>query len=112
MRYKVSLLDKIDFAPKTEVAEILQNIRTILSTRKGTVPLARELGITWEHLGKPLPVAKALQQEAIIEAIEDFEPRARVISVVFENDTTDMMEGILSPCVVVAIGEDETEEEW
>ena len=53
MKYKVTLDEKINFAPDSEVEEILQNIRTILSTRIGTVPLDRDFGTTWEHIDKP-----------------------------------------------------------
>lgn len=107
MIYEVTLEDKVDFAPATEVAEILQNIRTILTTRQGTVPLDRGFGLTWEHIDKPLPIARSLQQAAIIEAIEQYEPRATVQSVEFDDNVTDAMEGILKPRVIVSIGDDE-----
>ena len=35
----------IDFAPKTEIDEIVQNVLCILRTTKFTVPLDREFGI-------------------------------------------------------------------
>ena len=60
--YLVTLDSTVNFAPKTEVEEILQNVRTILATRLGTVPLHRGFGVTWEHIDKPLHVAKMLTQ--------------------------------------------------
>ena len=110
MNYIVSLEKEIDFAPNNEVAEILQNIRTILTTRIGSVPLHRDFGITWEHIDKPLPVAQTLMQAAIIDAIIEFEPRAKVVNVEFESNEKDAIEGVLKPRITISIGEDEEEE--
>ncbi len=106
MIYTVSLdSSAIDFAPESEVAEILQNVRTILKTRIGTVPLHRSFGVSWEHVDKPVPVAKALMQAMVIEAITAFEPRATVKSVTFPENTTDMMDGLLKAVVKISIEE-------
>lgn len=111
MKYKVSLDNNIIFSPSSETEEILQNVRTILSTRVGSVPLFRDFGISWEHIDKPLPVAKVSMQADIIEKIEEYEPRAKVESVQFETPTPEAMDGILKPIVIVSIGDDEDEEE-
>lgn len=111
MKYTVTLTDDVDFAPQSETAEILQNIRTILKTRLGTVPLARDFGISWEHLDKPYPVAKAMMTSVVIDAIEAYEPRARVESVDFDETEEAVMQGILKPRVIVSIGDDEEGEE-
>ena len=102
MEYKVTLDNSIDFAPKSTAAEVLQNVRTILNTRLGTVPLARDFGISWEHVDKPIPVARSIMQGVVIDAIEEFEPRARVESVKFDGDGAD---GILRPTVIISIKE-------
>lgn len=107
MLYQVSLSNNVDFAPQSEAAEIAQNVRTILRTRLGSVPLFRDFGITWEHIDKPLPVAKSLMLAAIIDAVEEFEPRAKVRSVEFEEDSDDAAQGILKPKVIISIGEEE-----
>lgn len=108
MIYTVTLDGAVDFAPQNEVAEILQNVRTILSGFVGSAPLHRDFGLSWEHLDKPLPVAYTLLQASVIEAIEEFEPRATVQSVEFE-DTSDMdaQEGRLRPRVIISIGDEE-----
>lgn len=106
--YAVSLDGAVDFAPPTEVHEILQNVRTILNTRIGSVPLDREFGISWEHLDKPVQVAKTRMMVDVIDAIEKHEPRAKVREVKFEK--SDAVEGVLKPVVIVSIGEDEEEE--
>lgn len=107
MQYTVTLDDSVNFAPGTEVEEILQNVRTILNTRKGTVPLDRDFGVSWEYIDQPIPVAKALLQSSVIDAIEQYEPRAYVEAVEFKDDNEDAMEGILKPIVTISIGEEE-----
>lgn len=106
-RYVVDLSTGVNFAPETKSEEILQNVRTILSTRIGTVPLHRDFGVSWEHLDKPYPVAKQLMMVEIIEAIAKFEPRAKVESVELDESAEDAMEGLLKPRVIVSIGEEE-----
>ena len=102
MEYKVALNNAVDFAPESATAEVLQNVRTILNTRIGTVPLARNFGISWEHVDMPMPVARSIMQGVVIDAIEEFEPRARVEKVTFDGDGAD---GILRPTVTISIRE-------
>lgn len=102
MEYRVTLNNAVDFAPESPTAEVLQNVRTILNTRVGTVPLARDFGISWEHVDMPMPVARSVMQGVIIDAIEEFEPRARVENVTFDGDGAD---GILRPVVTISIRE-------
>lgn len=111
MKYKVTTNTGVDFAPDTEAAEILQNVRTIISTRKGSVPLDREFGISWAMVDKPLPVARSQMQAQVIEAIEKYEPRAKVQSVEFNNDVEGSAEGLLNPIVIISIGEEEEDED-
>lgn len=106
-KFAVSLDTVIDFKPETEVAEILQNVRTILTTRIGTVPLHRDFGVSWDHLDKPYPVAKSMMMVLVIEVVEAFEPRAKVVSVEFDETLDDVMEGLLKPRVIVEVVEDE-----
>ena len=109
MKYTVTLNGAVDFAPANETAEILQNVRTILITLIGSVPMSRIFGVDWESIDSPYPVARVLMQSAVIEAIESYEPRTRVESVTFDESVTDSMDGILSPRVLISIGEDEEE---
>lgn len=103
--YSVSLLETIDFAPSSTVAEILQNIRTILTTRRGTVPLDRDFGLSWNWLDQPLPLAQMLMKAEIINAIQTYEPRAAVKAVTFAGGTENAMDGILIPTVTVTLAE-------
>ena len=101
--YLVNLEAGIDLNPKSEVAEILQNVRMILTTRIGSVPLARDFGLSWEHIDQPINVARALMQSTIIDAVERFEPRVLVKAVAFDETSEDAMEGLLKPKVTISI---------
>ena len=103
--YSVSLLETVDFAPESEAAEVLQNVRTILSTRRGTVPLDRDFGLSWSYIDKPLPVARMMLKAEIIQALQVYEPRAQVTAVGFQDSTEEAMDGILKPIVRIRLAE-------
>ena len=64
-----------------EARSILQNVQLILTTRKGTVPLYREFGIPMEFLDMPATLAEGIAVVEVTDAIEQFEPRAKVAGV-------------------------------
>lgn len=104
----VTMGEDIQFAPDSTVNEILQNIRTILNTRVGTVPLDRDFGISWDAVDEPIPIAQARLRMAVIQAINRYEPRAKVESVQLRESMEDTMDG--SPVTAVTISiEDENE---
>ena len=111
MRYIVTLDSKIDFAPENEIAEILQNVRTIIATVIGSVPMDRALGVSWESVDMPIFEARIMLKQDIIEAIEDGEPRAILQEVEFEESPIEAMDGKLKPRVIVSVGNDEEDEE-
>lgn len=92
-------LNNIDFAPENEILEILQNVRTILSTVKFSVPLDRDFGIDASLLDKSILEAKAKISSEIILAIKKYEPRVKVEEITFSGD----MDGKLQPKVQVSI---------
>lgn len=103
MEFEVSAsLEGVDFAPPSEAAEILQNVRTIITTPKYSVPLNREFGVTAAWLDEPLPVAQARLTAEIITAVQQWEPRVRVTQVTYE---TDPAQGVLRPKVRVRLVE-------
>lgn len=89
----------------TGIVEIVQNVKTILSTIRGTVPLDREFGIIGEYIDKPLPMAKALSMADIVEEVEKQEPRVEVTKVALEQLDTEAIDGILKPIVRIKIKE-------
>lgn len=94
--------NQINFAPASELEEILQNLRTIITTPKYSVPLNREMGITATWLDSPLPVAQAQLTAEIVFAVQRWEPRARVTRVTYVQDSE---QGKLIPKVQVRIVE-------
>lgn len=89
----------IDFAPATEAAEILQNVRTIITTTQYSVPLDRDFGINADMLDLPMNVAQARLQSEIITAIKKYEPRVEITAISF----TGTADGVLVPKVQVKI---------
>jgi len=90
----------IDFGA-TGLAEILQNVRTILTTVRGTVPLDRSFGIDQSPLDSPGLVARAKMTPIIIKALKTYEPRVVVQSVTYSEDE----QGRLIAAVTVELAE-------
>lgn len=86
--------------PENVLIEIIQNVKTILTTLQGTVPLDRDFGIDGTLIDKPLTVAKPLIVKDIKEKIEQYEPRAKFVSISWNGSNID---GKLIPSVRVAI---------
>ena len=101
MAYLVNANKKpaIDYAPDTVVEEVLQNVRTIITTIKGSIPLDRAFGIDGEVIDLPINVAKAKLTNEIFRAIRIYEPRAVIESITFDGD----LSGRLIPTVEVSI---------
>lgn len=81
-------LQTIDLAPATTEAEILQNVKTILTTIKYTVPLDRGFGIDASIVDLPIPVAQGKLSNEIFQAIKRYEPRASLTDIQFSSDIT------------------------
>lgn len=103
MSYTVSATDlgHVRFNEIETINAVLQNIAVILSTPKGSVPLYRDFGLDWKHLDKPINVVKVLMVSEVREAIERWEPRAKVLEVSFSADPAHP--GTLIPTVEVEI---------
>lgn len=81
----------------TRVEEIEQNIWTLMTTRQGSVPYARDRGLSEEFIDAPLPIARAKTRAEIVEMLERYEPRIRVTRVEFEESSDDAAEGRTLP---------------
>lgn len=99
MNYLIDPLKAIDFSPDTEIEEILQNVRIILTTVKGSVPLDRDFGIDGSYVDKPIPVARAKLSAEIMKAVQKYEPRVTISSISFSGS----QDGVLVPKVEVRI---------
>lgn len=98
---------KINFAPATVTEEVLQNVWMILVTTQYDCPLARGLGLSREFVDKPIETAKALCVATIYEAIEKYEPRAKIQKITFN---TNAEKGTTSPIVEVSVNDEDNEE--
>lgn len=101
MQYEVSVKapEIIDIAPKNDVNEILQNVRTILATTKGTIPLDREFGIDGSVIDMSTMQAQAYLTNEIFQAIRRYEPRVSIDNITFDGEIA----GKLIPKVVITI---------
>jgi phage baseplate assembly protein W len=108
MSYKISPgnLGKITLSETDTVTAVMQNIAVLLSTRRGSVPLYRDFGLTMDFVDRPIPAAKPLIVAEIENALREYEPRATLISVTFETDKS--MPGRLIPTVEVEIHDEES----
>lgn len=82
-------LDGVEFSPGNTYEEILQNVRTICTTPKGTVPLDRDFGLDQTLLDAPIAVAKARYTSEIISVVQRYEPRVKVTRVMYDGDGAD-----------------------
>lgn len=106
MRYLITenSLARISLNETDTVNSIKQNVAVILSTRRGTVPLDRELGLRQDFLDKPTTTARPLIVAEITEALRKFEGRAELVRVTFTEDESGP--GRLIPTVEVEIHEE------
>ena len=96
----VILNQAINFSPATETEEILQNVRTIISTVRGQVMLNRSFGISGAALDRPVREAQQAMTADIITEVARREPRATITSVRWDGTAA---EGALNPSVEVSI---------
>ena len=84
------------------IEEILQNVRMILGTIEGEVPLDRRFGLSGNIIDSPTNRIDKLNQE-VFEKVEMYEPRVKVTSI---NAESDNLSGKVSIVVGVKINED------
>ncbi len=78
---------------------VRQNIEMILSTKQGSVPMYREFGLPMEFVDRPVSIIEPMIVAEITEAIDKFEPRAKVLNVEIEEESP----GRIIPIVEVEI---------
>lgn len=88
---------------ETGLAAIAQEIRVLLATRKGSLPLDRDFGVSWEFIDKPLTEAMPYMISEIASQLEKYVPRIRVKDISFTSDNP--IDGQLCPIVVCEIRE-------
>ncbi len=103
--YLVSARTGVSFCPQTVAEEVVQNVRTILATRVGTVPFDRAFGADWDMVDRPLPVAQQLARAAFFDAVQKYEPRAVVEQMTFQQDEEGAMDGALVPELTITLAD-------
>jgi len=91
--------------PESLPEEIIQNVRMILTTPKGSVPLDRDFGLDFTVVDKPTPHALNQIAYEVIQQVNKYEPRARVIGVSWPSAENEAMDGKLAPEVKIDIPE-------
>ena len=86
---KNTKLQEVNFAPATEIEEIAQNVKTILTTLKGEVFLDRTFGVASQLLDAPINSVRAKLTAKIADAVNNFEPRAKVTDCFFGGQNED-----------------------
>ena len=88
MKYTVRSDEKASFSlcENDPVKSILQNIRLIVATRKGTVTMYRAFGTEQAYIDKPTSVAETLAAADLREAIRIYEPRATLLDIRMEHN--------------------------
>ena len=94
--------EELNFAPENLMEEVAQNVRTICTTEKYSVPMDRLFGVNATMLDRPTPKAMAQIQAELIQAIRKYEPRCKVRKISFEGD----INGKLTVKVRIAINEE------
>lgn len=107
MSYTVSTADAeaIVLNENAYVESVLQNVRMLLSTWEGDVPLYRDYGLNPELLHRPINVVESLLVEDITEKIEKYEPRCTLISCSFS--ASNARPDVLGITVEIEVDEDE-----
>lgn len=81
-----TLLHDIDLAPQNVYQEVIQNIAVILDLIQKSCPMFRDGGLPGELMGRPLPVVENTLIGSIYDQIEEYEPRAVIAAVTFEQN--------------------------
>ena len=76
---------KINLMPQNVYDEVAQNVLMIVTTLKGTIPYMRNFGVRQELIDQPVLAARSKLTGEIIAAVKKFEPRAKVLRVLFDS---------------------------
>ena len=93
----------------TGIRQLAQEIRTLLSTAKGSVPLDRDFGIDWSLVDMPTPEARSMYIAEVAAQIHKYIPRVRFKGIKFP-DTGDAIEGYVGVALTVEIKEEYLDE--
>jgi len=84
----------------TGIQEVMQNVKLLIMTRKGTQPLDRDFGISFDFIDSPTLQVKAKVEQEIFMALRKYEPRAVLKQITWDSDP---MSGTFRPNVSVQV---------
>lgn len=73
------------FAERGTLEDIQLCLKTLFLTRKYTAPLYRDFGLDLDLIDQPSPRGMALIRNDMYDAVSEYEPRAEIVSVAFEQ---------------------------
>ena len=95
----------------TGIRQLAQEIRTVLATRKGSVPLDRDFGVSWDLIDRSMPAAKQLIIAEVARQLEKYVPRIQFKGIEFPDQAiTETADGILRCVITVSIREEYQDE--
>lgn len=103
--YVFGRLDEVNFGA-TGVEEVLQNVRTYLSTPRFSVVQDRAFGVDADVVDLPINRARAVITADILSGLPLHEPRAKVVSIDFDGTKENGVSGVLTPRVKVRVNLD------
>lgn len=96
-------LSGINFAPDSLEAEVMQNIKMILSTMFFSVPYFRDFAYQPDYLDLPIQGQRARISADVVTAIQKYEPRVIIEQILFDGEA---IEGLIVPSVQVRLKND------
>lgn len=81
-----TLLKEIDLVPQNVHQEVIQNIAVILDLIQKSCPMFRAAGLPGLLIGRPMNVVENILVGSIYDQIEEYEPRAIVTAIRFEQN--------------------------
>lgn len=89
--------------PLSRAEEIIQNVRMILSTPKGTLPLDRNFGLDFSVVDKPVDRAMVYLSVDVFQQLKRYEPRVELVRILYPESETDFINGQLRPNVMLKL---------
>lgn len=88
----------------TGLQGLFQEIYTLLATRKGSVPLDRDFGVSWDFVDSPINEAKPAIIAELVMQLQKYIPRIKVTGIEFESMPN--LNGRLYPKIIFTIREE------
>ncbi|MDL2279062.1 hypothetical protein LJC15_00160 [Desulfovibrio sp. OttesenSCG-928-G11] len=85
---------------------LAQEVRIVMTTRKGSLPLDRDFGIDFTVIDQPINRVLPVYVAEVARQIEKYVPRVKVLSVEFRPPRSEAVDGVLRPLAKVKVREE------